>query len=45
MQQYFENRSLRKYEEIKSENKKQDSIILANQRVDADWQSKNYKIN
>lgn len=45
MQQYFENRTLKKYEDIKSENTKQDSIILANQRIDTEWQSKNYKIN
>ena len=45
MQQYFENRTLKKYEDIKSENTKQDSIVLANQRIDAEWQSKNYKIN
>ena len=45
MQQYFENRTLKKYEDIKAENTKQDSIVLANQRIDAEWQSKNYKIN
>lgn len=45
MQQYFENRTFKKYEDIRSENIKQDSIVLANQRFDDEWQSKNYKIN
>ena len=34
MQQYFENRTLKKYEDIKSENTNQDSIILSNQIID-----------
>ena len=45
MQQYFENRTLKKYKDIDPENTKEDSIVLANQRVDEGWQSKNYKIN
>ena len=45
MQQYFENRVLKSYNDIKSDMMKQDGIILANQRIDSGWQSKNYKIN
>lgn len=46
MQQYFENRTLVHYEDIRNdENKKQENIILANERIDKKWNSKNYKIN
>ena len=48
MQQYFENRELVKFEYVKSEqnkNKKQENIILANERIDKKWNSVNYKIN
>lgn len=45
MQQYFENRTFRKYEDIKDDYIRQDSIVLANQRIDTAWKSENYKIN
>lgn len=44
MQQYFENRKSIKSEEITS-NKVYENIILANERVDKKWNSKNFIIN
>lgn len=44
MQQYFENRNSIKSEEITS-NKVYENIILANERVDKKWNSKNFIIN
>ena len=44
MQQYFENRESIKIEEITS-NKVYENIILANERIDKKWNSKNYIIN
>lgn len=46
MQQYFENRKAIRYEDIKStDNKNFENIILANERIDKEWNSENYKIN
>lgn len=47
MQQYFENRESIKIEEITSSNlsKVYENIILANERIDKKWNSKNYIIN
>ncbi len=45
MRQYFENRKLIKFADIQSENKKYENIILANERIDKNWNSENYKIN
>ena len=44
MQQYFENRNLVKINEI-NKKEKHENIILANERVDKEWKSKNYIIN
>ena len=43
MQQYFENRESVKSGEITS-NKVYENIILANERVDKEWNSKNFII-
>ena len=48
MQQYFENREFIKVENITGEqnkNKRHENIILANERIDKNWNSENYKIN
>lgn len=45
MQQYFENRTLKRSDEIRNENKKYENIIIANERLDKEWKSENYKIN
>ncbi|MCI8616099.1 MAG: hypothetical protein HFJ01_13595 [Lachnospiraceae bacterium] len=48
MQQYFENREFIKAENITGEqnkNKRHENIILANERIDKNWNSENYKIN
>lgn len=45
MQQYFENRIFKSFLDIKDENSKHENIILANERIDSQWQSENYKIN
>lgn len=45
MQQYFENRTLKSSDEIRNENKKYENIIIANERLDKEWKSENYKIN
>lgn len=45
MQQYFENRTLTKVEDIKKDKKKYENIILANERVDGTWVSEDYVIN
>lgn len=45
MKQYFENRILKDFNEIKNSNTKLENIILANERIDKEWKSENYKIN
>lgn len=46
MQQYFENRKLSNIDEIKKEqNKKHENVVIANERIDKNWNSDNYKIN
>ncbi len=45
MQQYFENRELINYEDIKGDNVRCENVILANERVDKRWNSENYKMN
>lgn len=48
MQQYFENRTLIKFENVKNEEKetkRHENVILANERIDKKWNSENYKIN
>lgn len=46
MQQYFENRTFIKFENVKNEeNKRYENVVLANERIDEKWSSNNYKFN
>lgn len=45
MQQYFEDRHLTQVKDIQENKKKYENIVLANERIDKNWNSENYIIN